>query len=294
MSGGRRPSWARFKTHYTRDFYEMSRLLHKYALNTVCIDAHCPNIFICWGRKTATFMILGNVCTRNCGFCSVEHGDPGGYVDWDEPRRVAEAVKELGLKYVVITSVDRDDLPDGGASLYAETIKAIRNMCGDIYIEVLIPDFNLNEDSIKMVIEAAPDVVAHNIETVERLTPVVRDAKAGYGKSLDVLRLARELGAPLTKSGLMLGLGEKISEVIDTMRDLRRVGVDILTIGQYLPPTKDHLPVIEYVHPNVFVELRRIGLRLGFKYVFSAPRVRSSFMSDEYIYRVLGGDGGGV
>lgn len=294
MSGGRRPRWVRFKARYTRDFYEVSRILHKYMLNTVCVDARCPNIFLCWGRKTATFMILGNVCTRNCGFCGVQHGDPGGYVDWDEPRRVARAVEELGLRYVVITSVDRDDLPDGGASIYAETVRAIRRVNEGIYIEVLIPDFSLNKDSIRAVVEAGPDVVAHNIESVERLTPIVRDVRANYRRSLNVLRLAKDYGAPLTKSGLMLGFGEGFSEVVDAMRDLRGVGVDILTIGQYLPPTRNHLPVVEYVHPRVFDELRRIGLSLGFKYVFSAPRVRSSYLSEEYMGRVLGGIDGGV
>ena len=293
MSSTKRPPWARFKARYTKEFYEMSRLLNKYSLNTVCRDAHCPNIFLCWGRGTATFMILGDTCTRRCGFCSVKHGDPGGHVDWDEPRRVAEAVRELGLKYVVITSVYRDDLPDGGASVYAETIRMIRRLCGDISIEVLVPDFNLDIDSIKMVVEAGPDVFAHNIETVERLTPIVRDRRAGYRKSLEVLRVAKKYGARLTKSGLMLGLGEAMDEVLSAMRDLRSVGVDILTIGQYLPPTKNHLPVAEYVHPSVFAYLRRVGMDMGFKYVFSGPRVRSSFLSDHYI-NVVGGGYGGV
>ncbi len=282
MSMARKPSWARFKVKFTDDFYYMSRLLRRYSLNTVCVDAHCPNIYRCWGRRTATFMILGNVCTRSCKFCSVEHGDPGRVVDWDEPKRVAEAVKELGLRYVIITSVDRDDLPDGGASVYAETIREIKKISRDIYVEVLIPDFNCSVEALKTVVDAGPNVVSHNIETVERLTPIVRDVRAGYHRSLKVLKMAKDLGAKITKSGIMLGFGEKFEEVVETMRDLRRVGVDVLTIGQYLQPTRSHLPVVEYVSPEQFKRLQNIGYELGFRLVIAGPRVRSSYLSDIY------------
>ncbi len=292
MSGIRRPAWARFRVKYSDGFYQMNRLLSSLRLNTVCVDAHCPNIYLCWGRRTATFMILGNVCTRNCGFCSVDHGDPAGLVDWEEPKRVAEAVKRLGLKYVVITSVDRDDLPDGGAGIYAATIKEIRRKVGNVFIEVLTPDFDGDPKAIKTVVEAGPDVFAHNLETVERLTPLVRDRRAGYKKSLMVLKLAKEYGVRVTKSGIMVGLGEKFEEVVSTLKDLREVGVDVVTIGQYMQPSRNHLPVVEYIHPKIFSEYRKIGISMGFKYVFSGPRVRSSFLSEEYLSRFLGGSNG--
>jgi len=247
-------------------------------------------VFQCWGSGTATVMILGDVCTRACRFCAVKSGNPRGLVDWFEPVRVALAVKELGWRYVVITSVDRDDLPDGGASIYALTIREIKRVNPGVLVEVLIPDFNANKESLRLVLEARPDVVAHNVETVERLSPVVRDRRASYRKSLEVLRLIKDMSpGTITKSGIMLGLGETVEEVIETMRDLRNVGVDILTIGQYLRPTGNprHLPVREYIHPSVFRELRDIGLRMGFRSVVSGPMVRSSYRAMESFMEAL-------
>jgi lipoic acid synthetase len=289
----RKPDWLRIKVRYTDNLYRISKLLDMYGLHTVCEEARCPNIFDCWGSGTATIMILGDTCTRNCRFCSVKKGDPGGVVDVTEPERVATIVEKLGLRYVVITSVDRDDLPDGGGSIYSKTIEMIKERCKSVYIEVLIPDFNCSIDSIKMVVDAGPDVVAHNIETVRRLTPIVRDWRAGYEKSLKVLKLIKDINPDIiTKSGILLGLGEGFDEVLETFKDLRSVGVDIVTIGQYLSPSKRHFPVVEYVSPDIFRRLEEAAYRLGFKYVASGPRVRSSYLAGEYfISRLLKGRG---
>jgi len=261
-------------------------IIRKYRLHTVCDEALCPNISECWGSGTATIMLLGDTCTRACKFCAVKTGNPRGYIDRDEPRRVAEAVKELNLDYVVLTSVTRDDLEDGGASIYAETVRLVKEVCPDIIVEVLIPDFNNDPNALKMVVESGVDVVAHNIETVERLTPKVRDPRAGYWKSLKTLKMVKDLSDKVyTKSSIMLGLGERDDEVVKAMRDLRSVGVDILTIGQYLQPTRHHLPVVEYVTPEKFRWFREIGEKLGFLYVASGPLVRSSYKAGEYFIK---------
>jgi lipoate synthase len=262
---------------------DVRQVLQRYRLNTVCEDAHCPNVFECWGLGTATIMILGDTCTRACRFCAVKTGKPGG-IDWFEPIRVALAVRDLGLRYVVITSVDRDDLPDGGASIYAMTIRQIKKINPGTRVEVLIPDFNLNMDALRAVVSAGLDVVSHNLETVERLTPLVRDRRAGYDKSLGVLRAIKGInGNQVTKSGIMLGLGETRDEVLKAMRDLRGAGVDLLTIGQYLRPSGSprHLPVARYVQPSEFQELRAIGLSMGFRAVAAGPMVRSSYRALE-------------
>ena len=282
----RKPPWIRVKLPSGEIYSRVRSIIRKYRLHTVCDEALCPNISECWGSGTATIMLLGDTCTRACRFCAVKTGNPRGYVDLDEPRRVAEAVKELNLDYVVLTSVTRDDLEDGGASIYAETVRLIKEICPDIIVEVLIPDFNNDLNALKMVVESGVDVVAHNIETVERLTPKVRDPRAGYWKSLKTLKMVKDLSDKVyTKSSIMLGLGERDDEVIKAMKDLRSVGVDILTIGQYLQPTRHHLPVVEYVTPEKFRWFKEIGERLGFLYVASAPLVRSSYKAGEYFIK---------
>jgi len=268
------------------EYVRVRVILKRYKLNTVCEDALCPNLSNCWGSGTVTIMILGNICSRACRFCAVRSGDPGGKIDLDEPRRVGLAVRELGLKYVVITSVTRDDLPDGGASIYAETVREIKKNNRDVIVEILIPDFNNSRESIRTIVESGPEVIGHNIETVERLTPLVRDPRAGYWKSLKTLKMVKEENPNIyTKSSLMLGLGETREEVIRTMRDLRNVGVDFLTLGQYLRPTKKHIPVVEYIAPETFNEYKKIGEELGFIYVASGPLVRSSYLAGEYYFR---------
>jgi lipoic acid synthetase len=308
---GRKPSWLKAKLPTGSTYQTVDRLLGSLQLNTVCSSARCPNLGDCWGRGTATFMILGNVCTRHCGFCAVRTGSPGGKVDATEPGRIAEAVAQLALRYVVITSVDRDDLPDLGAGQFACTIEAIRRTAkgggekGNEEvsrdspvpdprpltpaspgpgIEVLIPDFNARSDLLSQVVSAAPTVLGHNLETVEELTPEVRDPRASYRTSLEVLRRAKELNpGQTTKSGIMVGLGETRAQVIQTMRDLRASQVDVVTIGQYLRPARRNLPVREYVTPEQFAEYARLGRELGFRAVFSAPLVRSSFHAEEVV-----------
>lgn len=288
MKEGPKPSWLRVRLPSGPEYMRVNSTLRALKLNTVCVEAMCPNISECWSHGTATIMILGDTCTRSCKFCAVKSGNPGGLIDPDEPRRVAEAVKRLGIRYAVITSVTRDDLRDGGASVYAETIRRIKEESGAL-VEALIPDFNNDVESIRLVVESGPDVVGHNLETVRRLTPEVRDPRAGYEKSLRTLQIVKELNPRVfTKSSLILGLGESEEEVVESMADLRRVGVDILTLGQYLRPTKAHLPVKEYVHPSKFERLRRIGEELGFLYVASGPLVRSSYLAGEYyVQRIL-------
>jgi len=290
----RKPDWLRVRMKTTPEFYRVSSILSKYRVHTICKEALCPNIYECWGSGTATFLILGDICTRNCRFCSVKKGNPGGVIDEDEPSRVALAARELGLKYVVITSVDRDDLPDGGACQYAKTIKAVREHIDNVVIEVLTPDFQESYNSIKTVVDAKPDVYAHNIETVERLTPVIRDRRAAYKRSLKVLRIVKDIDdSMITKSSILVGFGEKPYEVIKALEDLRNVGVDIVTIGQYLQPTTKHFPVAEYVEPKTFKYYEEIGYKLGFKLVISGPLVRSSYLASKYydeFIRKLKGD----
>lgn len=256
-------------------------------LHTVCESARCPNIGECWSKRTATFMILGDICTRNCGFCAIKVGKPLD-LDVDEPRRVADAAKEMGLKHVVVTSVARDELPDEGASQFAETIYALRTAIPGVIVEVLTPDFKGKRWCIRRVVEARPDIYNHNIETVERLSPVVRP-QAKYDRTLDLLRVVTQMDSGVyTKSGIMLGLGETHEEVLQTLRDLREVGVSAVTIGQYLRPTTDrHLPVAEYIHPDQFKEYERIGAEMGFLFVASGPFVRSSYNAHEFSEKLL-------
>jgi lipoyl synthase len=271
-----RPKWLRAPAPVGNNYHELKDLISRLRLHTVCESAACPNVGECWNQRTATFMILGNVCTRRCGFCAVSKGAPLP-VDYDEPQRVAEAVAAMGLRFAVITSVNRDDRKDGGAELFALTIKAIRERVPGCGVEVLIPDFQGNAKAVETVMDAAPDVLNHNTETVPRLYRQVR-LGARYERSLEVLELAKQLapGCP-TKSGLMLGLGETTDEVLQVMRDLRAHRVDILTLGQYLRPSPKHLPIVRYVPPEEFEEFGRAGYEMGFAHVESGPLVRSSY-----------------
>jgi lipoic acid synthetase len=271
-----RPQWLRAPAPAGDNYRDLKSLIDRLRLHTVCESAACPNVGECWNHRTATFMILGNVCTRRCGFCAVEKGAPLP-VDYDEPSRVAEAVAAMGLKFAVITSVNRDDREDGGAELFSLVIRAIRERIPDCGVEVLIPDFQGNRAAVATVMEAAPDVLNHNTETVPRLYRQVR-LGARYERSLDVLAYAKEVApATPTKSGLMLGLGERPDEVLAVMRDLRAHHVDILTLGQYLRPSPKHLPIVRYVTPAEFEEFRRAGEEMGFQHVESGPLVRSSY-----------------
>ena len=274
----RRPSWLKIKLPKGQNFSTVRNLVVNEKLHTVCQSAHCPNLGECWARRTATFMIMGNLCTRNCRFCAVEHGTPGS-LDPDEPKRVAEAVKELGLAYAVITSVTRDDLEDGGAEHFARTIQQIRFINPQCKIEVLIPDFRGSEKALQKVLAAEPDVLNHNVETVPSLYDKVRP-QGNYQRSLAVLAFASKMGF-ITKSGIMVGLGETFEEIVQTMQDLRAVGCSMLTVGQYLQPSRSHLPVARYVHPREFVTIKNIGLDLGFTHIESGPLVRSSYHADE-------------
>jgi lipoic acid synthetase len=270
---------------YTR----LKELMKQYSLHTVCEEARCPNVGECWGGGTATFMIMGELCTRACRFCNIKNGKPDGILDPDEPRNVAMAVKDLRLNYVVLTSVDRDDLPDGGASHFARTIRAVRALAPDVSVEALIPDFGGGLTQIQTVVQAGPDVIGHNLETTERLTLRVRDARASYRQSLRVLEHVKKLNQRLfTKSSLMLGLGEQEEEVIQTLRDLRTIGTDFLTLGQYLRPSPRNLPVVEYITPERFDYYRRIAEQLGFLYAASGPLVRSSYRAGEYfVHKII-------
>lgn len=279
-----RPRWLKVRVPWGDSYGRVRGLLGGLELHTVCEEAHCPNIGECWGKGTATVMILGDVCTRACRFCAVTTGNPRGQVDVLEPYRVAEAVGRLELDYVVITSVDRDDLPDGGAGIFAATVRAVRARRPGSHVEVLIPDFRGDLDALRKVVEARPRVIGQNIETVRRLTHVVRDKRAGYEQTLDVLRAVKEMDSQIyTKSSIMLGLGEKQDEVLGTMEDLRQAGVDLLTLGQYLRPTghKRHFPVQEYIPPELFDWYKQRGMEMGFMYVASGPLVRSSYKAWE-------------
>ncbi|MFQ5916096.1 MAG: lipoyl synthase [Nitrospinota bacterium] len=272
------PPWMRKRLNFSEETHRIKVLMRQKRLHTVCEEARCPNLFECWSKPTATFMILGDVCTRSCGFCAVATGRPFA-VDPHEPENLAEAAAQMGLRHVVVTSVDRDDLPDKGAAQFVWTIEALRRRLPTASIEVLTPDFRGKEESIDRVIEARPDIFNHNIETVPRLYRKARRG-ADYRWSLMLLRKVADAGLSNTKSGIMVGLGERQGEVLETMRDLRDSGCQILTIGQYLQPTQNHLPIEEFAHPGVFAEYERRGLEMGFGYVFSGPFVRSSFNAE--------------
>jgi lipoic acid synthetase len=278
----KKPKWLRVKLPTGESYKSVRKLVDNYELNTICQSGNCPNMGECWGEGTATFMILGNICTRSCGFCNVATGRPLA-VDWDEPERVARSVKLMKVKHAVLTSVDRDDLADGGSVIWAETVKAVRRMSPGTTMETLIPDFKGVMRNVERIVEVAPEVVSHNIETVKRLTRKVR-IQARYTQSMQVLKYLKDGGLPRTKSGIMLGLGENKEEVLEAMHDLRDAKVDILTIGQYLQPTKRHLPVVSFVQPEIFEELKTEGLNMGFRYVESGPLVRSSYHAERHIF----------
>ena len=279
----RKPVWLRVRAPSGENYTKVKQSLRSLELHTVCEEASCPNISECWGTGTATIMIMGDICTRGCRFCAVTSGKPAALLDADEPERVAKAIKEWGLRYVVITSVCRDDLEDGGAEHIAKTIKAIKLQCPKIIVESLIPDFRGNVNSVKKIVNSQPRVISHNIETVIRLVPKVRDARASYEQSLWLLKKIKDMDSMIyTKSSIMLGLGETEEEIIQTIRDLRSVGVNILTMGQYLQPTPKHLPVIKYITPEKFNWLREIAEQMGFVYVAAGPLVRSSYRAAEF------------
>ena len=275
-----KPKWLRVKLPTGESYKKVRKLVSNHKLHTICESGNCPNMGECWGAGTATFMILGNICTRSCGFCAVATGKPLA-VDWAEPERVARSVKLMEVKHAVVTSVDRDDLKDGGSIIWADTVKAIRRLSPTTTMETLIPDFKGNMDQVQRIIDVAPEVVSHNVETVKRLTRSVR-IQARYERSLEVLKYLKE-GGMRTKTGIMLGLGETEEEVIEAMKDLVNVGVDVLTLGQYLQPTPKHLPVKEFVTPEQFAKYKVIGLELGLQYVESGPLVRSSYHAEKHL-----------
>lgn len=280
----RHPDWIRVRAPHGENYAQLKGLVRGLALHTVCEEAYCPNIGECWGAGTATIMILGDTCTRTCRFCAVQTGNPRGILDKDEPARAADAIAALKLNYVVVTSVDRDDLPDGGAEIFAETVRQIKMKSPKTLVEILTPDFRGLREHVRTVVESRPDVFGQNIETVRRLTHTLRDRRAGYDQTLDVLRSIKEINPEIrTKSSILVGMGETPAEVLETMQDLRAAQVDLLAIGQYLQPThlKRHLPLVEYVHPEQFAEYREAGMKLGFKYVASGPLVRSSYKAWE-------------
>jgi lipoyl synthase len=279
---GTKPEWLRVRVRSDYDSFGVMNMLQNMSLHTVCEEANCPNLCECFSRKTATFLILGKVCTRNCTFCNVTKGHTTP-LDEEEPINVAKAVQQLKLKHVVITSVTRDDLPDGGAAHFARVIEEVRKLNDKVVIEVLIPDFKGDASALQTVINAKPEIINHNIETIPRLYDVVRPM-ASYERSLELLRNVKtKNGEIYSKSGIMVGLGEKEAEVIDVMKDLRNVGCDMLTIGQYLAPSKEHHPVVEYIHPDIFEKYKKIADGLGFMHVASAPLVRSSYMADKFL-----------
>ena len=276
----KKPNWLRVKLPLGESYKHVRGLVDTHKLHTICESGNCPNMGECWGEGTATFMILGNTCTRSCGFCAVATGRPDP-VDWDEPQRVAEAIHLMKVKHAVITSVDRDELKDGGSIIWYNTIEAVKGLNPQTTLETLIPDFQGKADQVQRIIHAAPNVVSHNMETVERLTKQVR-VQAKYRRSLQVLEMLKK-GGMRTKTGIMLGLGETFTEVVESMKHLVEVGTDVLTLGQYLQPTKKHLPVQRFVHPDEFAELRKAGYELGFDYVESGPLVRSSYHSEKHV-----------
>jgi lipoic acid synthetase len=276
----KKPDWLRVKLPIGENYLQVRKLVDTHKLHTICESGNCPNMGECWGAGTATFMILGNICTRSCGFCAVATGKPNT-VDKNEPERVANSVKLMNVKHCVITSVDRDDLPDGGSMIWVETIRAVRKISPQTKFETLIPDFQGNKEKMERVFVERPEVLSHNLETVKRLTKQVR-VQAKYERSLDVLKSAKEFGLR-TKSGIMLGLGETEEEIIESMNDLRNAKTDVLTLGQYLQPTKQHLSVQEFVHPEKFAKYKEIGLKMGFLYVESSPLVRSSYHAEKHV-----------
>ncbi len=276
----KKPSWLRVKLPTGESYKHVRGLVDTHKLHTICESGNCPNMGECWGEGTATFMILGNTCTRSCGFCAVATGRPSP-VDWDEPQRVAEAIHLMKVKHAVITSVDRDEIKDGGSIIWYNTIKAVKALNPNTTLETLIPDFKGEKENIQRIIDAAPEVVSHNVETVETLTRRVR-IQAKYWRSMEVIRTLKQ-GGMRTKSGIMLGLGETKEEVVQTLRDLVDNGCDVVTIGQYLQPTKKHLPVNRFVHPDEFAALKDIGYELGLDYVESGPLVRSSYHSERHV-----------
>lgn len=276
-----KPSWLKVKLPSGGKYQAVRETVKGHRLSTVCEEAMCPNLAECWNAGTATIMLMGSVCTRACRFCAVDTGNPRGRLDADEPRLAAESVRLMGLSYVVLTSVDRDDLPDGGASHYAACVREIKRVNPQTAVEALTPDFQGVHEHVQLVLDSGIEVYAQNVETVERLTHPVRDPRAGYGQTLDVLAYAKRARPEvLTKTSLMLGLGERDDEIVQTMRDLRAIGVDIVTFGQYLRPTAAHLPVERWVTPDEFAEYRRIGLEMGFLEVVSGPLVRSSYRAE--------------
>jgi len=277
----RKPKWLRVKLPTGENYKHVRSLVDQYKLHTICESGHCPNMGECWGEGTATFMILGNICTRSCGFCNVATGRPLP-VDWDEPDRVGRSIKLMKVKHAVLTSVDRDDLPDGGSILWAETIKAVRRISPGTTMETLIPDFRGNERQLDRILEAAPEVISHNMETVRRLTRQVR-TQAQYDRSLAVLKYLKDHGAHRTKTGIMLGLGETVEEVRTALYELREARVDVVTLGQYLQPTPKHLPVQAFIEPEIFDALGEEAKALGFIHVESGPLVRSSYHAEKHI-----------
>ncbi len=278
-----KPKWLRVKLPTGENFKKVRSLVDEHKLHTICESGSCPNMGECWGEGTATFMILGNICTRSCGFCAVATGRPEA-ADPFEPARVARSIQLMQVKHAVITSVDRDDLSDGGSQIWFDTVAAVRRISPGTTMETLIPDFAGKWENLQRIIDAAPEIVSHNLETVRRLTKEVR-IQAKYDRSLEVL-LRLKQGGMRTKSGVMLGLGETEEEVLETMQDLRSVGVDILTLGQYLQPTPKHLPVKEFITPEKFAEYKEIGLKMGFRYVESGPLVRSSYHAEKHIFEL--------
>ncbi|WP_051583839.1 lipoyl synthase [Dokdonia sp. PRO95] len=276
-----KPKWLRVKLPTGKKYKDLRSLVDKYSLNTICTSGSCPNMGECWSEGTATFMILGNTCTRSCGFCGVKTGRPE-QVDWEEPEKVARSIKLMDIKHAVITSVDRDDLKDMGTIIWAETVQAIRRMNPNTTLETLIPDFQGREDLLDRIVTVAPEVVSHNMETVKRLTREVR-IQAKYERSLGVLKYLKDSGIKRTKSGIMLGLGETEEEVIQTLKDLRSVNLDIVTIGQYLQPSKKHLPVKQFITPDQFQKYEKIGLEMGFRHVESGALVRSSYKAQKHL-----------
>lgn len=277
----KKPDWLRVKLPTGEEYVKVRGIVSKHKLHTICESGNCPNMGECWGAGTATFMILGNICTRSCGFCAVATGKPKP-ADWDEPKRIAESVHLMGVKHCVITSVDRDDLKDGGSIIWAETIKEIRKISPETKFECLIPDFAGKWENLQRIIDASPDIVSHNIETVRRMTAQVR-IQAKYDRSIEVLQRLDAAGVK-TKSGLMVGLGETEEEIFETIQDLANVNCDVLTIGQYLQPTPKHLPVARFVHPDEFNAYREFALTKGFKFVESGPLVRSSYHAEKHIF----------
>ncbi len=279
----KKPKWLRVKLPTGENYRKVRALVDEHKLHTICESGSCPNMGECWGEGTATFMILGNICTRSCGFCAVQTGRPDA-VDEFEPGKVAHSIKTMGIKHAVITSVDRDDLKDGGASIWVQTVKAVRHQSPGTTMETLIPDFAGKWENLQQIIDVAPEIVSHNLETVRRLTKAVR-IQAKYDRSLEVLFRLKK-GGMRTKSGVMLGLGETEEEIVETMQDLRAVGVDILTLGQYLQPTPKHLPIAEFVTPERFAKYEQLGLEMGFRFVESGPLVRSSYHAEKHIFEL--------